>query len=544
MLFCCHENLSPFTLWLPLFLYAEIHYRLRPLPNRLFMREPEILFDAPTRIDPGHSLPIMLLIKDAHRFPAELSELTLRVVRDGQTIVHHQEKLAHFVDAPLWHAIYEIPLPPGTAGGLQIHTSLRVHINGRSRTVVTDNYRRTRHAPLRVFADPDPLPGSEWYDFGELHFHSHLTDDQVEFGAPIAAAARLAGAQGFSFLAVTDHSYDLDDRVDNYLQNDANLPKWEELHRIVNMLNSQNDSFVVIPGEELSVGNGHGRNVHLLILNHDRFWTGTGDSAEKWLKNKPQHRIPEVLAELPDQALALAAHPMIRPQALERWIFNRDRWLAADLDHPRLDGFQVWNGLEDGAFTDGLAAWRDRLLAGGSAVLTAGNDAHGNFNYCRQIHVPFWSMRELDYKAFGRVRTGVVRGEGCLNKAGILATLKSGAAMISNGPAARLRLVDVDGRLYGLGETCSNAVASAQIDAASSRQYGGLDFIHLFIGDREDKKEIRRTFFMHPADSYHQTLSLNGLPLPRRGYVRLQVVSQKGVKKYSGYTNPVFIERA
>jgi hypothetical protein len=539
-MFCC-DHLHPLTLWLPLFLYAEVHYRLRPLPNRLFMREPEILFDAPARIDTGQSLPVMLLIKDANRFPVELSELTIEILLDGEKIAHHHEGLAQLIEAPLWHAIREIQLPRGMAGELQVHCRLGIHVNGRSRTVVTDNYRRTRHAPLRVFADPDPLPGSDWYDFGELHFHSHLTEDQVEFGAPIAAAARMAEAQGFTFLAITDHSYDLDDSVDNFLQNDANLPKWKELHRIISLLNSQNSMFVVIPGEELSAGNSRGHNVHLLILNNDGFWPGSGDSAEKWLRNKPQNRIPVVLAHLQEQALALAAHPMVRPRTLERWIFNRDRWRTADLDHPRLDGFQVWNGLEDRAFDQGLAAWRDRLLAGGKTVLTAGNDAHGNFNHCRQIHVPFWSMLELDHKAFGRVRTGVVRAAGRVHSAGIIETLKSGAAMISNGPAARLRLIDADGRHYGLGETCRSAGTSLQVEAVSSAHYGGLQVLHVFIGDQEDKKEIRRTLPMHPADSYQQTLTLNDLPLPRRGYLRLQVISNNGERKYSGYTNPVFI---
>ena len=39
-------------------LYAEMHYRWWPLPSRYFRKEPEILADAPRRVEPGRPLPI------------------------------------------------------------------------------------------------------------------------------------------------------------------------------------------------------------------------------------------------------------------------------------------------------------------------------------------------------------------------------------------------------------------------------------------------------------------------------------------------------
>ena len=63
---------------LPIFLYAEIHYRLRFLPSRIYKKQPEILFDIPYRIQTDN-IPVLLLIKDAHKFPLELKRIQINV---------------------------------------------------------------------------------------------------------------------------------------------------------------------------------------------------------------------------------------------------------------------------------------------------------------------------------------------------------------------------------------------------------------------------------------------------------------------------------
>ena len=54
-------------------LYAETHYRVIPgIWSRLFRREPEIITDTVWRLDFGHKLPVLLLVKDAHLFPVTI----------------------------------------------------------------------------------------------------------------------------------------------------------------------------------------------------------------------------------------------------------------------------------------------------------------------------------------------------------------------------------------------------------------------------------------------------------------------------------------
>ncbi len=61
------------TSW-KLYTYAEIHYTFfrYSLINR---RYPELITDAPWRVDPGESIPIVCLVKDADQFPIKLKRI-------------------------------------------------------------------------------------------------------------------------------------------------------------------------------------------------------------------------------------------------------------------------------------------------------------------------------------------------------------------------------------------------------------------------------------------------------------------------------------
>ena len=65
--------------------YAEIHYTFfrYSLINR---RYPEVIADAPWRVDAGEPIPIVCIIKDADQFPVKLKKVTARYEMDGTEI--------------------------------------------------------------------------------------------------------------------------------------------------------------------------------------------------------------------------------------------------------------------------------------------------------------------------------------------------------------------------------------------------------------------------------------------------------------------------
>lgn len=521
-------------------LYAESHYRIGRLPSRLFRRMPEIILDLPHRLAPGAAMPLLLIIKEAQRFPVELVALQVRISREGTPVLNHCLELhGEAVAERLWWRLFELPALPA-AGPVLVAAQLQVRRSGRLHTITIDNYPGLSHAPLSIWLDHDPWPGDDRWFFGDLHYHSHLTDDQVEFGAPPAAAARMAAALGLAFFAVTDHSYDLDDYWDDCRRSDDQLGKWHWLQRFVAEHNSAGKSPVIIAGEELSAGNSRGRNVHFLLLNEPRFFAGWGDSAEKWLRTRPQWPVEKVLDQLEPGSLAFAAHAESRPPLLQRLFLGRDHWRMEDYRHARLNGVQMWNSLNDPALERGIAAWRELLLAGHRPVLIGGNDAHGDFGRWRQIAIPFFTLKERDEHLFGQVRTGVRRGAGPPDAGEILAALRAGEVIVTSGPSAWMQLQDAHGRQHQIGARCDGPAQRLQVHADSSPAFGPLTRVELIIGDPGRKKETRRTLLERPSGLYTFRGEWKAPDLPRRGYLRLEISSHRAGCEYRCYSNPIF----
>jgi len=514
---------------LPLVLYAETHFRLPGLFSRLYKKQPEILVDVPHRLQQGQDLPVLLLVKDSHRFPVLLEKLTVRIAERIWTFAQNE-----LVDQPKWHRLFYLQQIPAENGRATVEAMVQVRINGRRHVIHSDNLNRAGHEPFTVQVDEDALPGSERCLWTDLHCHSAYTDNQVEFGPPLPALLAMAKAVGLGAVAVTDHSFDLDDQMDSYLAADVELGKWRALHEEVQALNEANE-IKIICGEEISVGNRRRRNVHLLILNDPTFYPGSGDSGENWPQIRPQEQVAQVLARLSSRAAAFAAHPEAKPPWPQRLVLGRDKWSAEDYAAKGLHGLQIWNGEGASGWKDGLSAWVRQLLAGRRLAIIGGNDSHGDFNRVRHIRVPFWSVLESTHHVFGAVRTGLY-GPPPRSMDRMVRVLQAGRSLVSNGPFAQLWL---DGRSSG--ETVARSGGTLKIVASSSDHFGFLNRVDLIIGDCQKKQEVPRPLAVPPA-CLHFVKELTDVVLPRWGYVRLRAMSGAGQRSYQCLTNPVYLD--
>jgi len=523
-----------------LLLYAETHYKFKGIYSRLKKSEPEIIADVPHRLEPGHRLPVLILIKDAHLYPIELLNIEIRISK-GKIIKQLEEAFNETISDPLWTKVLQVTLPEEANGAILVDVIITIQVNGKTRQYHNDNYRISSHQPYRLIVDNEPLPATPHWYFGDMHYHSAFTSDQVEFGAPLDATVQMARAMGLHFFAVTDHSYDLDDRIDDYLTNDPNIPKWHRLWQECQGINEREKDFVVLPGEELSAGNRKNENVHLLILNNREFFAGSGDSAERWLRTKPEHQIHDVLNALSNQALAFAAHPEIVPPLLQKLLIRRGKWQQTDYDHPGLNGLQIWNGRKDVFFECGIKKWVELLLEGRNISIVAGNDAHGNFARFRQIGLPFFTLRENDRdEIFARARTGVfIKDEFTYNN--LIEALKKGRIIVTDGPFADISLSDGNGRQFFPGEVCNSSKVTLDVRVVSSKHFGAMKEIDLFIGDIEQKKETRKPIPVVPSGSYNLSTRINLEQLPHHGYIRLEVTSSTQVETFRCLTNAIYI---
>lgn len=534
------ENLL--YLMIPVFLlYPEIHYRFKYFPfSRYFRKEPEILADAPYRLEPGQPLPVLVMIKDSDRFPIHITRVEI-LVRHARDQVQEEYGMGEAISRPFWSRIFEINLPAAFRGKhALVDVTIHAEAKGKKVVVRNDNFTGLSQQSLRVFCAEVPLPLPPGWIAGDIHYHSHYTSDQVEYGASLEDTRIMARSAGLKFFAVTDHSYDLDDAWDNYLTRDPFLPKWKDQINAIDRLNANPDGCVLLQGEEVTCANADGRNIHCLVLNNREYLPGSGDSAEQWLKTRSELLLTDVSRRTASEALIIAAHPAEEVPILQRWLIRRGNWTDADWNQPFLHGFQILNGADNRSFRNALARWKELLLQGRRVCIYAGNDAHGNFNRFRQVRLPMITLHErLDYQLFGWAKTLVRLDDRPLNPENIFHAIRNGAVMISTGPSVEIQLQNPDSNQYSIGNIAPPGNYSAIINAQSTAEFGMITKLQLIQG-RVGSSEMTVADNANTALGYKKSFSLK-LNLPANAYVRAVLETDKN---HLCVTNPIWIDGA
>lgn len=535
------NDINPFIPILP-FLYAEMHYTLKGF-SFVHRDWPEILSDAPHRIEPGNDVPFLLLVKDAHDFPITLLSAKARLrYPDGSTSSHLLIDRPVHINQPWWYRILTVVPQPDIHGTVEAVVTFEVQSahSKKTREFTIDNYRGMSHAPLRIMLPEDPFPRFPGWVFGDLHVHSSLTSDQTEFGAPIEVIAALAPSMGITFAAITDHAYDLDDVIDDYLEQDPECKKWKLLQESIRGLEKSHPGMVFLHGEEVTCRNAFGFNVHMLVINQKAFISGSGDGAEHWFHNRSEHGVPEILDRLEPGGLAYAAHPEVPFHPLH-WLFlRRWKWTMSDYRHPRLTGLQILNGPVDIFFKYAFRRWIKQLLNGQKIFIVAGNDAHGNFNRFRQLALPFLYFRESYVHLFGQARTAVYV-PGRVSRQAILDALAGGRCVITTGPAMIIEAKNrTESAVIG-GNVCGRKL-TIESRVLTSRDFGKLKFFRLWLGDCLSKKEVllKQTTDFIDEQRYDCRLELDALP--DMGYIRGEAATAKDGREYHCWTNPIWIQ--
>ncbi|KAA3618106.1 MAG: hypothetical protein DWQ05_08670 [Calditrichaeota bacterium] len=523
------------------FAYAEIHYRIPFLGSRYYKNEPEIIADIPRRLEPNHRIPLLLIVKDADKFPVFLETVKLQISGKNDTELEIGFEINKNIESTFWERIIEVDDKIPFTGLIEISVHIDYKIGDKRLHCINDNYKRTRPTPFSIFMADTPLPYARNYLSGDLHVHSSFTDDQLEFGASPEATAALARAMGHGFVGITDHSYDLDDLPDNYLINDPVQQKWKKFQKDIAAFNCENKNFVIIPGEEVSCGNAKGENAHFLIFNNSALIPGTGDGGEKWLQFKPDLTISEVINKLAKNAACFASHPESKPPIFQKLLLNRGKWHQQDYRTPGLHGIQIWNGEEKNSQKT-FEIWRHLLLSGQRLFILAGTDAHGNFNRFRQITKPLWEMADdPNLQIFGSQRSIIYQPEKATPET-LTHALQNGALAVTSGPFLALHGQCEMERFIPMGGEITTAIAQLHLQAISSPEFGEIKKIILYRGDLNTQKEEiiwQKSSFVDPLkieERFEVTTEANQL-----FYYRAELVGEQRMPlKMQALTNPIW----
>ena len=524
---------------LPLFfaLYPEIHYRFKYFPfSFYFKKEPEIIIDLPYKTIKGKKVPVFLIVKNGDKYPVKIVSLHFNFLFNDKS--QFEQMVASDIDInfSIFQQSFFFDFPD-KKGETKLLCTVTVEINGKRKEYVNDNFN-FKEKELSFFLNDD----EELFEGmvqGDLHYHSDHTADQVEFGAPLLSVKECGLALGLDFVFVTDHSYDLDDCVNNYLQNDPNIPIYRKMKKECQEISDEH--FQLINGEEVTVRNQRGRNVHLVLAGEEKFYHGSGDSAEKWTERNSKFSINEIAADVSNQALLMAAHPFTPTPLLEFLLIKRGEWQDEDIAQKRIDLIQILNGEKDDGFWLGRKKWIKMLLSGDKRYIGAGNDAHGNFSCFRQISLPMFKMVKLDRQLFGRCRTVV----SSLNeKKELLSKLKAGNSYITEGPHLDFYVIDIkSGRKFGCG--CSLDADRENLEIAfsvrSSEFSGKIISICIFagvFGGKEEEIMYKNNFQNESLYKYAKNIHLSFFD--DISYIRIEVESLYGNNKKMAMSNPIW----
>ncbi|MFC1726337.1 hypothetical protein ACFL4T_11980 [candidate division KSB1 bacterium] len=512
-------------------LYAEIHSKLPPIPNILNNNIPEIISDTPVRINPGEKIPVLVIVKDSHLYPIELSGIDVEIFKEEeklQSLKLIDEKIK--INQKFWYKVFYIT--PELKGLIELDVIFSIKSRDKAYRYRNNSYKFIKKHRLKVCLSDEELPDSGRIIYGDLHYHSDYTDDVVEFGAPVDAAVAMAKASGLSFFAVTDHSYDLDDSRDDSHKNDSSLPKWENLQDEIKSGTFEN--VTVIPGIEVSAGNQKGRNVHLLVLNPGKFYSGSGDSADVWLKNKPDNFIVNILKETGDSELTIAAHPFEKRPFLERLFLRRGTWEYNDIKLEKISGLQILNGKEGKIVKESIRKWTDFLLKGEKKYIYAGNDAHGNFNNLIKLKLPYVLLGQKSEHIFGKMKTGIY-ADVLPDKNGIIEKLKQGKCFVTTGPSIYTCLYNRDEK-YLPGDKTDNNNLKLYFDIKSIKDFGELKSVSIIIGDLMQQKEIKHDIGIIGFNYlYDEKLPFSSLP--DKFYLRISCKTESAF----ALSNPIWV---
>lgn len=517
-----------------------MHFSLPGFRGFLYREWPEIIFDVPHRIEKKHSLPVYLLVKDAHKFSAELESFEI-ITGDGKSVFLKELNIP-LNDKWFWQK-FDIPLADIFEEEFTFFIRFMVRFPEGRKEFINDSLPLKKKHPFKVkMGNKRPtLPGFAW---GDLHMHSNFTEDQIEFGAPIDYLQDSCKELGLDFICLTDHSYDLDQEFYDFRKQRLNPGKFDEF---LQQIRRNRRKPVLIPGIEVSVGNQKGYNVHLLLLNPQKMHEGHGDSGRKWFNHKPTQMLAEFLAEqIAPEEIAIAAHPLQSVKKSHQILLKRDRWHEDDLIQDGITGYQILNGAQGEEFIEGKTLWIKHLLEGRKKFIYAGSDAHGNLNLYRQIDIPFIKLR-YDYSHQpGRWVTGVFTTKEKPSRNSILDGIRNGRCIVSNGPLIRIGIRSGD-RVIFPGETLItdqvNQEITMELQAISTGEFGALTNLVLYGGNCHSGYEtsLKVITFEDKQYEFRQIFEINSL-LQNNAlcYIRAELTTQNNGVAIS---NPIWLER-
>ncbi len=401
------------------------------VPLYVNTQQKDFVIDAPWRIEPGKSIPLLLLIHDANlnNYPLdkiEVKDSLANIVRytydySGDSCGSDNTRI---IKEHLWYELKSLnPNIFLKDTNNTIHLQITMFV---SNGCFAGSFDGDVIEELTVKVDNRKYPKlKNWY-CGDTHYHSIYTDTSFagvygEIGAPVDATEETLNAMGIDWITITDHS--------NSLTINKN---WGSFISDCNISNK------CLIGEEINCDYSSGSNQRnhylgykLLSVKED---TNPGSILSFGIPTTKS--CSEVISEVKSEGgFGYLAHPT--DSLLNGLAFGK----LTNYSLP-FTGLEVWNEAIENVgnlpkLEEGLKNWTNLLLKGRKVFISAGSDAHGDFN------------SKTNYLTGEKSFTGLGRALTCCytpsySKSNVFNALKNGNCFMGNNGALKFEITTPD----------------------------------------------------------------------------------------------------
>ncbi len=498
----------------------------------------EVVVDAPYRIEPGMSIPLICLVKEKRNKSFTIESIKVNIMQKGQTI-----RVTSVLRSPVdvhdskWHKVIRVPLHDSMQGKFELDTIVTISRDGKNKKIRSHPYSGTSSETLKIFRAVDSLPKFADYYFGDMHYHCLSESKSESISAPLMFSTQVAKAFGLQFFAATDHAYVLDDNGGSSRNDNSN--KWDKFQEKVDSINSKNEDVVILPGEEIKCKNHRGRDVDLIIVNYPEFIRGSQGTTAPVKSH--ESNLKELLSRVESAAVTFAVHPMKQTSFYEKLFYRRGRWGKLDLTLAGLTGMQVYDGMNEYFLGRRLKHWVELLLKGERKYIVAGSDSYADFGERVKPQSPFKKSNTKSIQEFGRARTGLFCTQP-ITKEKIVQSLKEGKSVISTGPLMDFSVHNHIGKRVLVGGNIEGRTFTVKFRGVSSAEYGPITDIKLYLGEirRECEEQVFSVKLTKNRYNYQGEFHIEARG--KINYIRGELISGDAGRSLFCVTNPIWIK--
>ncbi|MFA6099115.1 MAG: hypothetical protein WCV50_06295 [Patescibacteria group bacterium] len=495
-------------------------------------------------------IPVITFIKDADQDSVLLDYVRFIRQDTGQSVGVYNPVPDITLDQPYWWLRLN-GLTPNSLGLAYGDTlKLRVEIHFRDQ-LIWHNY--TQNLQIKI-AQPWPeLSG--WYR-GDTHHHSWYTQDTFDFGSELGFDADAAKDIGLSWVALTEHSYDV------------TQSEWQDMKTRTASLSSP--QFQLLPGLEFSADSNNVNDplddrIHIVGLGLQN-WIAGPDIVPTFDVNATQPKtLSAVLSDIEAQnGIAYTAHPETNSIPIDIYGFLA-KWTDQNYSEAQQSkafmGLQIFNERPtsenntsittdninpfpwipnpnwDTEWLRGIAKYNSLVKANLTRKLfmLGGADAHGDANY-KTFNAQGAFNFAANETAYGRIHTALYLPNGLTNES-IIDALRNGQAISTDGPLGAFDIRNnQDEVVASIGDTLPYTDGlTLHINAASSAEFGNFDKAVIHVLAKNDERHIDIPLSGLQAIASKE-LSTFGITAPFAVWVETR--TQSG---YRSFANPIWI---